>query len=141
MSDVIYPRSSRETMCGWVHLPRFVDKIRLHLAGRLHPDYQPNFTKGFDGRWLTAAGVDAARFIEVVKHSITDGQVADWVRQNVNQSEAEKRSFAEGLLGCPPADDAAGQTRLRDRKQQAGLAHRDDVRTFVDFIDADEGRS
>ena len=49
MSDIIYPRSPRETMDGWPHLPRYVDKIRLHLAGRLHPDYQPNFGKGFDG--------------------------------------------------------------------------------------------
>jgi hypothetical protein len=140
MSEPIYPRSPRETMCGWVHLPRFVDKIRLHLAGQLPADYQANFTKGFDGRWLAAAGVDAASFIEVVKHSITDGQVADWVRQHVRKSEAEKRAFADGVLGYPPADDAAGQTRLRERKQQAGLAHRDDVRTFVDFIDADEKR-
>ena len=35
MSDIIYPRSPRETMCGWMHLPRFIDKIRLHLAGKL----------------------------------------------------------------------------------------------------------
>ena len=49
MSDIIYPRSPRETMCGWMHLPRYIDKIRLHLAGKLHADYQPNFGKGFDG--------------------------------------------------------------------------------------------
>ena len=48
MSDIIYPRSPRETMCGWPHLPRYIDKIRLHLAGKLHADYQPNFGKGFD---------------------------------------------------------------------------------------------
>jgi len=140
MSDPIYPRSPRETMCGWVHLPRFVDKIRLHLAGRLHPDYQANFTKGFDGRWLAAAGVDAAAFIEVVKASITDGEVADWVRQHVKKTDAEKKAFAEWMLGYPPAGETAGEARLRERKAQAGLTHRDDVRTFVDFIDADERR-
>src|SRR5690242_549342 len=46
MSELIFPRSPRETMDGWMHLPRFVDKIRLHLADKLHPDYQPNFCKG-----------------------------------------------------------------------------------------------
>jgi hypothetical protein len=35
----------RETMCGWMHLPRYIDKIRLHLAGKLHADYQPNLGK------------------------------------------------------------------------------------------------
>jgi len=29
---------------------------------------------------------------------------------------------------------------LKLRKEQAGLAHRDDIQTFVDFIDADEKR-
>ena len=48
MSDIIYPRSSLEVMCGWMHLPRYIDKIRLHLAGKLHPDYQENLGKGFD---------------------------------------------------------------------------------------------
>ena len=58
--SIIYPRSPRETMSGWVYLPRFVDKIRLHLAGKLHPDYQPNFcTRGFDAAWLKAAGLSS----------------------------------------------------------------------------------
>ncbi|MBN2507803.1 MAG: DUF5069 domain-containing protein [Verrucomicrobia bacterium] len=37
MSDPIYPRSPCETMCGWMHLPRSIDKIRLHLAGEESP--------------------------------------------------------------------------------------------------------
>jgi hypothetical protein len=52
MEKIIYPRSPREVMAGWVYLPRFVDKARLKLAGKLHADYQDNFTKGFDGAWL-----------------------------------------------------------------------------------------
>ena len=34
MNDIIHPRSPRETMDGWIHLPRYIDKIRLHLVGR-----------------------------------------------------------------------------------------------------------
>ncbi|HWC58981.1 MAG TPA: DUF5069 domain-containing protein, partial [Verrucomicrobiae bacterium] len=67
MSEIIYPRSSRESMDGWMHLPRYVDKIRLHLAGKLHPDYHANFGKGFDSMWLKAAGVTHEQMIEVVK--------------------------------------------------------------------------
>jgi len=33
------------------------------------------------------------------------------------------------------------QGRLKWRKEQAGLQHRDDIQTFVAFIDADEKRS
>ena len=141
MNDIIYPRSPRETMAGWIYLPRYIDKIRLHLADRLHPDYQPNFGKGFDGMWLTAAGVTHEQMIEVVQNSITDGEVCDWVRQNVEASPAAKAAHREAMLNRPAPDDTAGQERVRQRKAESGLAGRDDVKTFVDLIDADEKRS
>src|SRR5881397_4070415 len=112
MSAIIYPRSPRETMCGWSHLPRYIDKIRLDLAGQLQADYQPNLGKGFDGAWLKAAGLTHEQFVEVVKNTITDGEVADWVLRNVKKSEAEKKTHAAALLDYPKAGDAEGQARL-----------------------------
>jgi hypothetical protein len=140
MSAIIYPRSPRETMCGWIHLPRFIDKIRLHIAGKLHADYQPNLCKGFDGLWLETAGVKAEQFIEVVRNSITDGQVCDWVRLNVQKPESVKAAHRERMLNSPRKDNPEMQARLKMRKEQAGLANRDDIQSFVDFIDADEKR-
>jgi hypothetical protein len=140
MSTTIYPRSPREMMDGWVHLPRFVDKIRLHLAGKLPPDYQENFTKGFDSSWLRAAGVTAEQMIDVVKNSITDGQVSDWVRQNVKKPPAEKTIFNNFVLNRGTEPEPELQARLKMRKEQADLSHRHDIKTFVDFIDADEKR-
>jgi hypothetical protein len=140
MSTAILPRSPREMMDGWVHLPRFVDKIRLHLAGKLPPDYQENFTKGFDGSWLRAAGVTAEQMIDVVKNSITDGEVCDWLRKHVKKSAADKAAFNNFVLNRGTEPDAELQARLKMRKEQAGLAHRNDIKTFVDFIDADEKR-
>jgi hypothetical protein len=138
--SIIYPRSPRETMCGWMHLPRYIDKIRLSLAAKLHPDYQPNFGKGFDGSWLKAAGITHQQFVEVVKNTITDGQVADWVLHNVKKSEVDKKRHAAEMFAYPKKDDEAGQARLKMRKEQVGLAHREDIQTFIDFIDADEKR-
>lgn len=141
MNDVIHPRSPRETMSGWLYLPRFLDKVRLSLAGRLHSDYQQNFAKrGFDAQWLTAAGLDADAFIEVVRHTITDGQVADWVRSHVHKP-AEQAAFNQWLLHYGSEEDPELRARLALRKEQSGLAHRTDITTFVDYIDADEGRS
>jgi gluconokinase len=127
-------------MEGWIHLPRYVDKIRLHLAGRLHPDYQPNLGQGFDAQWLKAAGVTHEQMLEVVRCSITDGEVCDWVRRHVKRTAAEKAAHAQSMLNYPAAGDAAMQERLRQRKAQSGLGHREDIRTFVDYIDADEQR-
>ena len=140
MNEVIFPRSPKETMAGWAYLPRFVDKIRLSLAGQLHADYQPNFArKGFDAQWLTAAGLEADPFIEIVKNTLTDGEVCDWVRCHV--STAKRESFNLWVLHYGADSDSEVQARLKLRKEQSGLAHRDDLRTFVDFIDADEKRS
>ncbi len=140
MTMKTYPRSPREMMDGWVHLPRFVDKMRLHLAGKLPADYQENFTKGFDGAWLRAAGVSAEEMIEVVKSSVTDGEVCDWVRKNVKKSAAEKTAFNNFVINRGTESDPEIQARLKMRKQESGLSNREDIKTFVDYIDADEKR-
>ena len=140
MSEIIYPRSPRETMDGWSYLPRYIDKIRLHLAGKLHSDYTENFGKGFDGFWLKAAGVTHEQMIGVVKNSITDGEVCDWVRRHVKKSPAEKAAHWQDVLSRPKAGDEAANARFKMRMEQVGFAHRTDMKTFVDFIDADEKR-
>jgi hypothetical protein len=73
-------------MDGWHYLPRYIDKIRLHLAGRLHADYQENLGKGFDGMWLKAAGLSHAALVEAVKNT--------WSRK------------LKALRSGPSADDA-----------------------------------
>jgi hypothetical protein len=140
MNEIIYPRSPRETMDGWSYLPRYVDKIRLHLAGRLHSDYTENLGKGFDGMWLKAAGITHEQFVEVVKKSLTDGEVCDWVHHTVKKSPAEKATHWQDVLSRPLANDESARARLKMRKEQAGIAHRDEIKTFVDMIDADEKR-
>ena len=140
MSEIIYPRSPRETMCSWMHLPRYIDKIRLHLAGKLHTDYQPNLGKGFDGWWLEVAGLVHDQFVAVVKGTVTDGEVCDWVLKNVKGSDSVKSAHRERMLNYPKPGDQAMEARLKMRKEQAGLSHRDDIKIFVDFIDADEKR-
>lgn len=127
-------------MCGWAYLPRFIDKIRLSLAGKLHEDYQTNFARrGFDAQWLKAAGLEPDAFIAVVGQTVTDGEVCDWIRQNVKRP-AEQAAFNQFVLNNGSQDDPEVRARLKMRKEQSGLAHREDINTFVDYIDADEKR-
>lgn len=128
-------------MCGWMHLPRFIDKIRLHFAGKLHSDYQANLCEGFDKLWLDTAGVAAEEFMQVVKNSVTDGEVCDWVLKNVKKPDAIKAEHKRKMFNYPARDDAATQERLKTRKAESGLSHCDDITTFVEFIDADEKRT
>ena len=85
-------------------------------------------------------GVKAEEFIEVVRKSVTDGEVCDWVRKNVKKDDSVRVAHRERMLNYPRKDDAEMQARLKMRKEDAGVAHRDDIQTFVDFIDADEKR-
>lgn len=137
---MIYPRSPRETMAGWAHLPRYIDKIRLHLAGKLAADYEENLGKGFDGRWLEAAGLTHEQMVDQVRRSITDGEICDWVRRTVRKTAADQAAHLEGMLDYPRPDDEVMRARLRLRKEQSGLSDRDDIQCFVDYIDADEQR-
>ena len=139
MTDTIYPRSPYETMDGWVHLPRLVDKIRLHEAGQLPEDYQPNYLhKGFDLAWFEASGVAPDTLVGVVKGSITDGQVCDWVKANVRVADEAKTALRDDLLSY--GTEGALRERLIQRKAESGLQDRDDIRCMLDYIDADEGR-
>ena len=142
MSDIIYPRSPREKMGGWLYLGRFVDKIRLAEQGLLHADYQPNYlNKGFDAKWLETAGLEPEEFVNIVNNTVTDGEVVDWVRENVETDDATKELFNDSVANYG-ADEANAdlRARLAQRKQEAGMGDRDDIQCFVDFIDADEGR-
>jgi len=106
----------------------------------LHSDYTENFGKGFDGFWLKAAGVTHEQMIEVVKNSTSDGQVCDWVRQNVKKSDAEKDACWQDILSRPKAGDPGSLERFKKRMEQSGITHRHEIKTFVDYIDADEKR-
>ena len=140
MTDTIYPRSPYEVMDGWVHLPRLVDKIRLHEAGQLPDDYQPNYLhKGFDLAWFKASGVESDTLVGIVQNSITDGQVSDWVKANVKASDEAKAALRGKLLSY--GTEGALLELLIKRKAESGLQDRDDIRCMFDYIDADEGRS
>jgi hypothetical protein len=128
-------------MDGWMYLPRYIDKIRLHLAGQLHSDYTENLGKGFDAMWLKYAGLTHDQMVEVVKNSITDGQVCDWVRHNVKKGPEVKAAHRADMMSRPKAEDATATARLKMRKEECGAATRDDIKTFVDCIDADEKRT
>ena len=127
-------------MDGWVHLPRYIDKIRLHLAGLLPPEYEELFGDQSDKHWLEATGLRHEQFIDVVRGTVTDGQVYDWVRTHAARGDDVKARAADAILRYPLPGDAAGRERFERRKREYGLADRDDVQTRADLIDADEGR-
>ncbi len=124
-------------MAGWMHLPRFIDKIRLHHAAKLPADYQSNFCRGFDGSWLEASGVSKETFLDVVRKAKDDMEVEQWIKTHVKKSPAMIEAFNQKILHYGREGDVA--VRLQQRKKEAGLAHRTDIQTFIDLIEVEEG--
>lgn len=122
---------------GLLHLPRFLAKIRKHLAGELPKSYQRNFGKGFDRFLCLHLGVDPDQVIECVRLATSpadldqrllalfpkDCRVHVWNRELVQKGMSEM-----------------GREALLEAKRKMGAEHRIDLISFADMIDFDEGR-
>lgn len=122
---------------GLLHLPRFLAKIRKDLDGELPASYQRNFKKGFDRFLCLHLDIDPEQVVDIVRHSQSqeeidrgleaifprDLRVAEWNRKLVQMGMSEM-----------------GREKLAEVKAQMGISDRDDLLSFADMIEADEGR-
>lgn len=123
--------------CGLLHLPRFIAKIRKHLAGGLPKSYQRNFTKGFDGFLCLHLGVEPHDVIEAVRASATeeelDRRLMDLFPADLQVNVWNRKVVQMGM-------SEMGREKLREVKEQMDVAERDDLVSFADMIEFDEGR-
>lgn len=123
--------------CGLLHLPRFIAKIRKHLAGELPKSYQRNFTRGFDGFLCLHLGVDPKDVIEIVRSSSSDTELDQRLLQifptDLRVHQWNRELVQKGM-------SQMGRETLEATKQKMGIAHRADLISFADMIDFDEGR-
>ncbi len=135
-------RSPRESLGGYILLPRLIDKVRLLAKGQLPQVYAANvlgaeFT--LDGRFLAFTGLKAEALRQVIVSSRTDEEVLAWIRDHAKPATPiEKRAWAEQIDRYRP--DAALAEYRRCIYQE--LAKRVDVGSLsvLDLIDMDEGR-
>jgi len=78
MIQKIYPRSPYQRLGGYVHLPRLIDKARLHRCGLLH-GYKYK-TSGFDRRFLAFLAVDGDEFEKMAIELSSDDAILAWLR-------------------------------------------------------------
>jgi hypothetical protein len=137
------PRSPRETLGGYIILPRLIDKIRLQAEGKLPPEYFGNLLKPgrtLDGRLLTFTGLEAEALKEAILKAGSDEAVLAWVEKHaISHNKEEKRKWGEGIASFRP--DAAGlEARKRNYPE---LGARVDLSLLgpLDMIDMDEGRT
>ncbi len=138
-------RSPYAKVGGLVYFGRMLDKIRLHAAGKLPPDYVASFGDSlpfkFDTvccRFLGVRHADlAARAL--ASGAPSDEALLDWARNSAASPRGDD-DFAmwnNFMIKRGWRDDRAD--RVRERAAEAGMTDKP-VLTMFDFIDYDEGR-
>ena len=124
---------------GIIYFPRLCDKVRLMGKGTLHPDFHANLGAGYD-RWTCEfLGVSYDDLKTQILSGATDQEALAWARQNGNpRTEVETTWWLAYMKTRGFRDDLA--QRLAERKKEAPHTDRDDILTFMDYIEADEGR-
>jgi hypothetical protein len=130
-----------KTLGGLHHLGRMLDKIRLHLAGRLPEDYHRNYglSIGLDGQLCGFLGVRFEDVAARVKEGGADAEIAEWVFAHglrPNRMQATIWNEHSRKLGWNDRVSAY----LAKLKADEGHANRTDVVTSFDGIELREGR-
>ena len=134
----LHPRSPYDKLGGYVHLPRLIDKARLHRKGLL--DGYNYKTVGFDKHLLTFLKLDGDAFEEIANQSEDDAAILKWVQQNGAQHSTEAIELWNQAMISRHPDTAAKKARFLHFLKQSGGAGRNDIRTYFDLIEFDEGR-
>jgi hypothetical protein len=132
------PRSPYEKLGGYVHLPRLIDKAKLHRKGLL--DGYNYKTVGFDKHLLAFLRIKGDAFEEIANELDDDNAILDWVNRNgAKHSPEEIEHWNQTMIARHP-DTAAKKARFTHFLKEAGGAGRKDIKTYFDLIEFDEGR-
>ncbi|MDA7881535.1 DUF5069 domain-containing protein [Akkermansiaceae bacterium] len=134
------PCSARAELGGIIYLPRLLDKIRLMEAGTLHPDFHGNLGRGMDLWTCQFLGVEYNDLRAQVIAGATDDDALAWIKdQGLTRPDYERAWFTSYMCNRGFRDDLSD--RLAERKKETPHTDCDDIMSFMDFIEIDEGRS
>jgi hypothetical protein len=134
----LLPRSPYERLGDYVHLPRLIDKAKLHRQGLLSGyNYK---TTGFDKHLLAFLKVDPDAFEEAAHRLADDISILAWVRENgAKHSPEEIEQWNQAMISRHP-DTVVKKARFAHFLKEAGGQGRKNIRTYFDLIEFDEGR-
>ncbi len=136
-------RSPRDTVGGIMVFGRILDKIRLHAQGALPAGYHLGVIAGkrtFDDRVCRLLGVDFDALTARVLAGGSDEAVLEWCFETGRRPDAEQIELFNGFMMKRGWRDAA-TPGLIEQRAQAGLGQREDLVTFFDLMDTEEGRA
>lgn len=138
MPNVPGLRSNYDQTGRLVYFGRMIDKIRLHAAGRLPADYQPNLGKGFDSRCCDFLGVDYAAVVTRTLQGGSEGEILAWCHERGGARTDDQCMIWNNFMMKRGWRDEAAPI-LKKRLVEFGLVGKP-IETMFDLNEFDEGR-
>jgi hypothetical protein len=136
------PCSDHVETKGLIYFARMLDKIRLKARGELPPDYFTGVDEDptmFDARCTRFLDVNYDELVERTLKGGSDEEILEWCFERGRRPSDEEISIWNAfLMKRGWRDDASAD--LQAAKERSGLGDCDDIKTWVDLHDAEEGR-
>ena len=142
LSRMAQPCSDYQETKGLIYFARMLNKIRLHAEGRLDEGYfvgveDPTF---FDARCTRFLGVEYDALAVRTLQGGSDEEILEWCFSQGGRPREEEIEIWNAFLAKRGWRDS-GSADLQAAKSRAGWSERDDIQTWVDLHDAEEGRT
>ena len=132
------PRSPYAKLGGYVHLPRLIDKAKLHRKGLL--DGYNYKTTGFDKHLLAFLKVNPDAFEDAANHLDDDQASLESLQQHGStHTDDAIEQWNQAMISRHP-DTPGKRARFLHFLKEVGGQDRKDIRTYFDLIEFDEGR-
>lgn len=135
-------RSPYDTVSVIVLVARLIDKARLQAEGKLPEGYHVGAIAGnrtFDDRFCRFIGISYEEFAALVAQGGTDEEILERCMAHGRRPDSEQIEVWNGFMTKRGWRDSGTASLVRS-KEEAGLADRDDLLTFFDLMDVEEGR-
>lgn len=135
------PISDHVETKGLIYFARMLDKIRLKAKGELPEGYMTGVEDPthFDSRCARFLGVNYDELVDRTLKDGSDGEILEWCFERGRRPSEEQIEIWNAFILKRGWRDA-GSEELVASKKQAGFADRDDIQTWIDLHDAEEGR-
>jgi gluconokinase len=128
---------------GLIYFARMLDKIRLKARGELPPDYFTGADEDptmFDARCTRFLAVN---YDELVARALKGGsneEILEWCFKAGRRPSEDEIAIWNAFLSKRGWRDEASAD-LQAAKKRSGFANRNDIQTWIDLHDAEEGRT
>jgi Domain of unknown function (DUF5069) len=133
------PISAYQETLGMIYFARMLDKIRLHAAGNLRDDFCENLGSGLDGRCVNFLRVSYADLAARTLLGGSDEDILRWCFEHGREPNEGDIFVWNQFLKKVGWQDGVSEILVR-RKQESGLADRDEIMTMAEYFEYDEGR-